>query len=63
MTSTGSATLRTDRVRFVALLYPKEGVSFEEFDRYWTEDHSKVFMSIDIVKQNLLKYEQVQLHF
>ena len=37
MTSTGSATLRTDRVRFVALLYPKEGVTFEEFDRYWTE--------------------------
>lgn len=53
------ATLRTDRVRMVALLYPKEGLSFEEFDRYWLNEHSKVFTSIDIVKKNFLKYEQV----
>lgn len=57
------AALRTDRVRMVALLYPKEGLSFEEFDQYWLNEHSKVFTSIDIVKKNFLKYEQVQFNF
>lgn len=53
------ATVRSDRVRMVALMYPKDGLSFEEFDKYWLNEHSKVFTSIDIVKTNLLKYEQV----
>ncbi|EKM54102.1 uncharacterized protein PHACADRAFT_96414 [Phanerochaete carnosa HHB-10118-sp] len=56
-----TSTLRQDRVRAVALMYPKEGVSFEEFDKYWLEEHSKVFTSIAIVKKNLTKYEQ--FHF
>ena len=43
----------------VGLMYPKDGVGFEEFDHYWLHEHSKIFTSLDIVKKNLLKYEQV----
>ena len=53
--------MRTDRVRLAALMYPKEGVSFEEFDSHWLNVHSRLFASLDIVKKNLLKYEQVRL--
>ena len=44
----------------MTLMYPKDGLSFEEFDRYWLENHGKVFSSLDIVRKNLLKYEQVR---
>lgn len=47
------------RARMVALMYPKAGLSFEEIDRYWGEEHARIFSSIDIVKKNLIKYEQV----
>lgn len=53
--------LRTDRVHLAALMHPKEGISFEEFDSYWLGAHSKLFMSLEIVQKNLLKYEQVRL--
>ena len=51
----------SDRARLVALIIPKEGLSFEDFDRYWAHEHAKTFASLSIVKQNLLRYEQVYL--
>ena len=43
----------------LALNYRKKGMTEEEFHKYWTGDHYKVFSSTQIAKQNLLKYEQV----
>ncbi|KAF5365115.1 hypothetical protein D9758_011027 [Tetrapyrgos nigripes] len=34
----------------------------EEFDRYWLEHHSQLFLSLDIVKKNVLKYEQLHIN-
>ena len=52
-TTTNQPALRADRVRMCALMRSKEGLSFEEFDQYWTNEHTKVFTSIDIVNKNL----------
>ncbi|KAI0093342.1 hypothetical protein BDY19DRAFT_421693 [Irpex rosettiformis] len=56
------APIDTSRARLMALMYPKEGVSFEQFDAYWSQEHSKLFTSLDIVKKNLTTYEQYHLH-
>ncbi|KAF5344905.1 hypothetical protein D9758_011552 [Tetrapyrgos nigripes] len=55
-------TLRTDRVRMLGLIYKNPSISREEFDRYWLEHHSQLFLSLDIVKKNLLKYEQLHIN-
>ncbi|KAJ6531921.1 EthD domain-containing protein [Mycena capillaripes] len=49
---------RTDRVRLAILLKRKASLSKEEFHKYWAEKHGPLFSSVDIVKTNLLKYEQ-----
>jgi len=52
-------SLRTDRVRITGSFKRKEGVSKEEFDNFWLNEHPKLFNSLDIVKGKILKYEQV----
>ncbi|KII84840.1 hypothetical protein PLICRDRAFT_45646 [Plicaturopsis crispa FD-325 SS-3] len=54
-------SVRTDRVRVVGLVKRKEGISKEEFNRYWVE-HGKLFAGLAVVKRNLLKYEQCFVH-
>ncbi|KAJ6576622.1 hypothetical protein DFH09DRAFT_1149881 [Mycena vulgaris] len=49
---------RIDRVRLVILLKRKSTLSKEEFSQYWSGTHSDLFMSLEIVKSNLIKYEQ-----
>ncbi|KAF8206287.1 EthD domain-containing protein [Mycena galopus ATCC 62051] len=49
---------RADRVRFALLVNRKPGLSKEEFHKYWSEKHGPLVTTLDIVKQNLLKYEQ-----
>ena len=51
---------RKDRVRFTILVYRKPGMSRDEFQRYWREEHSGIFSNIAIVKKNLVNYEQVR---
>ena len=51
---------RKDRVRFTILVYRKLGMSREDFQRYWREEHSAIFSNIAIVKKNLVNYEQVR---
>ena len=51
---------RKDRVRFTILVYRKPGMSRDEFQKYWREEHSDIFSNIAIVKKNLLNYEQVR---
>ena len=50
---------RTDRVRLAILVYRKPGMSLQDFQDYWRKEHAKVFSGIEVVKKNLLKYEQV----
>ncbi|EGO04243.1 hypothetical protein SERLA73DRAFT_67952 [Serpula lacrymans var. lacrymans S7.3] len=42
--------LRIDHVRIVALFKTKEGISKEDFDKFWLDDHSKLFDSLHVVK-------------
>lgn len=51
---------RQDRVRLTLLVYRKQGMSLDEFQQYWKNQHSKVFSGIAIVKKNLLSYVQVR---
>lgn len=51
--------LRQDRVRLIALIKKADGVSKEEFSRYWAEEHSHIFKANPVAQKNLLKYEQV----
>lgn len=51
--------IRTDRVRLAILIRRKPGMSAEDFHTYWRTKHAGIFTSIDIVKKNLLYYEQV----
>lgn len=54
-----SVPFHTDRVRLLVFLKKREGITKEEFSQYWSGHHAKLFLSLDIVKKNLLKYEQV----
>ncbi|KAF8899395.1 hypothetical protein BD779DRAFT_1465317 [Infundibulicybe gibba] len=49
---------RKDRVRLILLSKRKEGITNEEFSEYWANSHARLFSSVPIVRQNLLKYEQ-----
>ncbi|KAJ7261845.1 hypothetical protein B0H12DRAFT_1013346 [Mycena haematopus] len=51
-------SFRTDRVRLAVLFKRKPTISKEEFVKYWAETHGPLFSSLDIVKKNILKYEQ-----
>ncbi|KAF8899394.1 hypothetical protein BD779DRAFT_1429099, partial [Infundibulicybe gibba] len=53
---------RKDRVRLVLLIKRKEGITNEEFSEYWANSHARLFSSVPIVKQNLLKYEQAHMN-
>ncbi|KAJ7634692.1 hypothetical protein FB45DRAFT_909581 [Roridomyces roridus] len=53
-----STTIRTDRVRLAILLIRKTGTTVEQFRRHWAESHGPLIGSIEIVKKNILKYEQ-----
>ncbi|RDB24417.1 hypothetical protein Hypma_008454 [Hypsizygus marmoreus] len=50
--------LRTDRARMLIFLKRKEGTTKAEFSDYWHNQHAPLFMSLDVVKKNILKYEQ-----
>ncbi|KAL9126145.1 MAG: hypothetical protein Q9217_004756 [Psora testacea] len=50
--------VRPDRVRMVAIIFRKQGMSVEDFQSYWRDEHSQLFASIAVVKRNLFKYEQ-----
>ena len=50
---------RHDRVRLTILLHRKQGMSTEDFQKYWRDEHSQLFANLKTVKRNLLTYEQV----
>ena len=56
-----SPPTRSDRVRAIALMAKKAGMSDEAFFKHWQEIHGPLFANLDIVKKNILKYEQVSI--
>ena len=59
-TKNASSTGQQDRARLSIFVYRKQGLSLDEFQKYWREQHSGLFSSIAIVKENLLSYQQVR---
>ena len=53
--------LTPNRVRFTAVFCPAPGISNSQFKKYWLQEHGKKFLSLDIARKNLTKYEQVGL--
>ncbi|KAF8079269.1 hypothetical protein FPV67DRAFT_1444426 [Lyophyllum atratum] len=53
-----SNPFRTDRVRVVIFLKKRPDLTKEEFSRYWSGPHGDLFKSLEIVKKNVIKYEQ-----
>ncbi|KAJ7773436.1 hypothetical protein B0H16DRAFT_1512344 [Mycena metata] len=51
-------SFRTDRVRLFVLIKKKPSLSQEEFHQYWATTHGALFSSLEVVKKNLLRYEQ-----
>ncbi|KAK7437272.1 hypothetical protein VKT23_018717 [Stygiomarasmius scandens] len=56
------ATIRSDRVAALILIYKRKGMSNEEFEKYWLEEHSRVVQSVDYVQRHILKYEQLHIN-
>lgn len=52
---------RKDRYRVSSLLVKKNGMTDEEFFTYWRDIHGPLFAGLEIVKKNLIKYEQVSI--
>lgn len=59
-TSAPAPEVRKDRYRVVGLMAKKPGMTDEEFFTYWREKNGPLFTSLEIVKKNILKYEQVR---
>ncbi|KAI0633462.1 hypothetical protein C8Q77DRAFT_1217856 [Trametes polyzona] len=57
-TSTSVPEVRKDRYRVVGLMAKKPGLTDEQFFAHWREVNGPLFTSLEIVKKNILKYEQ-----
>ncbi|KAJ7030367.1 hypothetical protein C8F04DRAFT_1005782 [Mycena alexandri] len=51
-------SFRTDRVRLVVLIKKKPSLSKKEFHQHWAKTHGALFSSLEVVKKNILRYEQ-----
>ncbi|KAI2472821.1 EthD domain-containing protein [Annulohypoxylon bovei var. microspora] len=59
MASATTATSNNNRlVKITFFMKKKDGISHEEFHKYWSEEHSKIFLSVPIIRRNLVKYSQ-----
>ncbi|KAL0069483.1 hypothetical protein AAF712_003518 [Marasmius tenuissimus] len=48
--------------RLLLNLFKRDDLTFEHFDRYWLETHSKVVTDIPIAREKITLYEQLHLH-
>ncbi|KAK1227898.1 hypothetical protein PQX77_009088 [Marasmius sp. AFHP31] len=48
--------------RLLLNLFKRDDLTFEHFDRYWLETHSKVVIDIPIAREKITLYEQLHLH-
>ncbi|KAI1380263.1 hypothetical protein F4677DRAFT_441579 [Hypoxylon crocopeplum] len=59
MASETATTVKTDRlVKMTFFIKKKDGMSYEDFHKYWSEEHSRIFLSVPIIRRNLVKYSQ-----
>ncbi|KAG6551672.1 hypothetical protein Mapa_006759 [Marchantia paleacea] len=49
---------RSKQLKVSVLVKRKEGVSFEDFDNYWTYNHGALLASLPKLRHNFLKYTQ-----
>ncbi|KZV93440.1 hypothetical protein EXIGLDRAFT_45469 [Exidia glandulosa HHB12029] len=49
-------------IKFTVFIKRKDGLSIEDFNKYWSDHHAEVFKSIPIVKKNLVKYTQYHVN-
>lgn len=49
------------RIRLVACIKRRPDLSSEAFQRHWGEVHSKLYTNLDVVKKNILLYEQIHV--
>ncbi|KAL3682391.1 hypothetical protein R1sor_000413 [Riccia sorocarpa] len=52
---------RNPLVKMVILVKRKQGMSLEDFDKYWTEEHSSLVNGLPLFKEKIVKYNQVHL--
>ncbi|KAH7227137.1 uncharacterized protein BKA55DRAFT_626588 [Fusarium redolens] len=45
-------------VRITFLLRKRDDITHEQFHKYWSEEHPKIWLSVPIVKEKLVKYSQ-----
>ncbi|KAI2610223.1 uncharacterized protein GGS25DRAFT_521032 [Hypoxylon fragiforme] len=45
-------------VKLTVFLKKRDDISHEEFHKYWDNEHAKIFLSVPIVKKNVVKYTQ-----
>ena len=57
--SVARAAFQPNRVRLSPVVHPAPGISAQQFSQYWLKEHGRLFMSLDIARKNLTKYEQV----
>ncbi|KAJ3553104.1 hypothetical protein NM688_g3795 [Phlebia brevispora] len=55
-------SFEANRVRLSALFFPAPNITYKQFSQHWLNIHGKLFMSLDIVKKNLTKYEQFHVN-
>ncbi|KAG6846537.1 hypothetical protein H0H93_013356 [Arthromyces matolae] len=48
-------------VRMLVFLKRKPGITHEEFGSFWRTKHAKAFLALDIVKKNVINYEQIHI--
>ncbi|KAL1752200.1 EthD domain-containing protein [Schizophyllum commune] len=53
--------LRKDRVRFIYLLKRRKDLTHEEFSKYWSNVHSRVFIGSRVAHQYTLRYDQMHV--
>ncbi|KAF9257047.1 hypothetical protein L218DRAFT_949488 [Marasmius fiardii PR-910] len=56
--STTTSPFLQNPVRALTFTQKKDDISFQEYSRYWSHEHAQIFMDLEIVKKNILKYEQ-----
>ncbi|KAH9206398.1 hypothetical protein DL95DRAFT_396956 [Leptodontidium sp. 2 PMI_412] len=55
-TSTGTGTGGKKKVHLTILIQKLDTIPHEGFYRYWTIEHPRIWLSVPIVRENVLKY-------
>ncbi|KEF52249.1 uncharacterized protein A1O9_11489 [Exophiala aquamarina CBS 119918] len=49
------------QVKLVIAINKRDDISYEEFDRYWSEEHPKLFLKVPVYKDKLITYSQFHI--